>query len=80
MFDDGRIVFGGAGVAANCVDGVSMGFVEFDDLDDGGEESLARLVGDHVGVAVTAEAIPEEKETIVMSGRCGGNEALIVDR
>ena len=80
MFDDGGVVFGGTGVAANCFDGVSMRFVEFDDLDDGGEESLCRLIRDHVGVAIAAEAVTEEEETIVMTGGCGRNEALIIDK
>ena len=80
MLDDGGVVFGGAGVAADRVDGMSVGFVEFDDLCDGGEESLCRLIGYHVDMAISAEAVTEEKESIVVTGGCGEYEALIIDR
>ena len=80
MLDDGGVVFGGTGVAANCFDGMSMRFIKFDDLCDGGEESLCCLIGYHVGMAIDAEAVTEEKESIVMTGGCGRNEALIIDK
>ena len=79
MFDDGGVVFGGTGVAANCFDGVSMRFIKFDDLCDGGEESLCCLIGYHVGLAISAEAVTEDEESIVVTGGCWGDEALIID-
>ena len=57
-----------------------MRFIKFDDLNDGGEKRLCRLIGDHVDVPIVAEAVTEKKESIVMTGGCGGYEALIIDR
>ena len=57
-----------------------MGFVELDDLSDGGEERLCRLIGDHVSMSIAAEAITEKEETVVVTRGGWGDEALVIDR
>ncbi len=78
MLDDGGVDFGRAGVAANCFDGVSMRFIEFDYLCDGRKESLSCLIRYYVGMAIAAEAVTEEEESIVVTGGCWGDEALVI--
>ena len=59
---------------------MAMGLVELDDLSDGGEKRLCRLVGDHVSMSKAAEAFMKEKETVVVTRGCWGDKALVVDR
>jgi hypothetical protein len=50
---------------------MAIRFVELDYLNYGGEERLRGLVGDHVGLAVTTEAIPKEEEAVAITSRSG---------
>jgi len=53
------------------LDRMAIRFVELDYLNYGGEERLRGLVGDHVGLAVTTEAIPKEEEAVVITSGSG---------
>ena len=56
-----------------------MGLVELYHLGYGGEKRLCCLVGDHVCMPIPTEAVTKEKETIVVTRGCWGDEALVVN-
>ncbi len=59
---------------------MAIGLLELDDLSDGGEKRLCRLVGHHVGMSIAIEAITRKEETVVVTRGCWRDEALVVDR